>query len=71
MIFARQDGADVALVALNRTASPRTFTAALPLTLGLADGKKLSDSLGGPDVVVSSGAVTVTLGARSAAVYLP
>ena len=71
MVFARQDGANVALVALNRMGTPRTFTAPLPLTLGLADGKKLMDSLGGPDVVVSSGAVTVSLGARSAAVYLP
>lgn len=71
MVFARQDGASVALVALNRTGVAQSIIAPLPVTLGLADGTTLKDKLGGPSVVVTSGALTFTLGARASAIYTP
>jgi neopullulanase len=70
LLFGRQDAAgDIALVALSNVA--QTFTAALPLSMPLSDGTKLSDQLGGSDVVVSGGTVTVTLGALGAAILAP
>jgi glycosidase len=72
IVFARQDGAgDVALVAISRLASATQVTAALPASLGLATGTVLHDHLGGPDVTVMAGAITVTLGAQSAAILAP
>ncbi|HEX7604789.1 MAG TPA: alpha-amylase family glycosyl hydrolase, partial [Polyangiaceae bacterium] len=71
IVFARQDGANVALVALNRSSSAQPIVAPLPPTLGLADGTTLKDKLGGPDVVVTSGALTFTLGPRASAIYTP
>ena len=71
IVFARQDGASVALVALNRTGVAQPIVAPLPVTLGLADGTTLKDKLGGPSVVVTSGALTFTLGARASAIYTP
>lgn len=70
LVFARQSGSDVALVALTRLAGA-TFTAPLPVTLPLAEGAVLHDRLGGADVRVSGGAVTITLGARGAAILAP
>jgi glycosidase len=72
LIFARQDAAgDVALVAISRLTSPTTVTATLPSSLGLANGTMLHDHLGGPDVSVANGGVTVTIPAMSAAILAP
>ncbi|MEO6418355.1 MAG: alpha-amylase family glycosyl hydrolase, partial [Polyangiaceae bacterium] len=72
LVFARQTAAgDVALVAINRLATPQTYLATLPLTIPLSNGTVLHDRLGGPDVTVSSGAVSLTLGARSSAILAP
>ncbi len=72
LVYGRQDDAgDVALVVLNTASTQVTFTATLPATMPLTDGTTLSDSLGGPSVVVTGGAVTLTLGATSAAILAP
>ena len=72
LVFARTAAAgEVALVALTRLAGGTTVRATLPATLGLANGTKLRDRLGGPDVVVADGAVAITLGPRGAAILAP
>jgi MYXO-CTERM domain-containing protein len=72
LVYGRQDDAgDVALLAMNTLGTPTTVTAALPVTMPLTDGTTLHDSLGGPDVVVTGGAVTLNLGAGSAAILAP
>ena len=62
---------DVALVALSRAAAPQTYLASLPLTIPLSNGTVLHDRLGGPDVTVTNGTVTIALGPRGAAVLAP
>ena len=72
LVFARETTAgDVALVALSKLTTPTTFTAALPVTLPVPDGTVLHDRMGGADVQVSGGTITVTLGPRGAAVLAP
>jgi glycosidase len=72
LVYGRQtDAGDVALVALNTADSPQPLTATLPVTMPLSNGTTLHDSLGGPDVVVTDGAVTLTLGASGAAILAP
>ena len=72
LVFARQTAAgEVALVAMTRLAGGATFTAVLPVTLPLAEGTVLRDRLGGPNVRVTGGTVTITLGARGAAILAP
>ncbi len=71
LLFARQDGASVALVALNRVGASRTFVAPLPPTLGATEGQTFTDRIGGGKVVVQNGALSITLGAWGAAVYGP
>jgi glycosidase len=72
LVFARQDAAgDVALVALSRLATPTSVITALPASLGLADGTTLHDQMGGPDVAVTGGTITVQLGPQSVAILGP
>jgi glycosidase len=72
LLFARVGAAgEVALVALTRLAAGTIIQAALPATLGLPNGTTLRDRLGGPDVVVTNGALAVTLGPRGAAILAP
>jgi glycosidase len=72
LAFARQTAAgDVAIVALTRAPAPQTVTFTIPPTMPLAAGTRLRDRLGGADVTVSSGALTLTLGARGAAILAP
>ena len=72
LIFARQDSVgDVALVAISKLTTSTTVTVPLPQTLALADGTVLHDALGGPDVTVTGGSITVTVGAQSAAILAP
>jgi hypothetical protein len=71
-VYGRQtDAGDVALVALNTAGSPTTLTATLPVTMPLSNGTTLHDSLGGSDIVVTNGTVTLTLGATGAAILAP
>jgi glycosidase len=72
LVFARATTAgEVALVALTRLAGGTTIQAPLPVNLGLANGTTLRDRLGGPDAVVTNGAVAITLGPRGAAILAP
>ncbi len=69
LLFARQAGNQVALVALNKAAGPRVISTSLQ---GLIpEGTVLHDRLGGANVSVSGGAVSIALGARGAAVLAP
>ena len=68
LVFARQSGSDVALVALTKSTSSQSRSVALPASLGLGNGTTLHDRLGGADVTVQSGAVNISLGARGAAI---
>ena len=56
---------------ISRLDTPTTVTTALPASLGIADGTVLHDHMGGPDVTVSGGAISVTLGAQGAAILAP
>jgi glycosidase len=72
LIFARNDNVgNVALVALSKLTTTTTFSGTLPSGLGLANNTVLHDRLGGPDVTVSGGAVSVTLSPRGAAILAP
>jgi hypothetical protein len=72
LVFARTTQAgDIALVALTRLASGTTIQAPLGANVKLADGTTLHDRLGGSDVIVSNGAVTIALGPRGAAILAP
>lgn len=72
LVFARQDTAgDVALEAISRLDTPTSVTTALPPSLGIQDGVTLHDQMGGPDVPVSDGTITVSLGAQSVAILAP
>jgi glycosidase len=72
LVYGRQTSAgDVALVALNDQTVSTSFTAPLPLSMPLTNGTTLHDSLGGPDVVVTNGAITVALPATGAAILAP
>ncbi|MDB4996475.1 MAG: Periplasmic alpha-amylase [Myxococcaceae bacterium] len=71
LVFARQSGSDVALVALSKNAGTDTVTTALPATIPLPNGTVLHDRLGGPDVTVTNNTVTITLGARGSAILAP
>lgn len=70
--FARADGADLAVVAVNRGAEPVTETLSLPDDLP-AVGPTLTDWLdpAGRQISVSGDQVTVTLAPRSAAILAP
>jgi len=71
LVFARQDAAgDVALEAISRLDTPTSVTTALPASLAVADGV-LHDQMGGPDVTVSKGILTVALGAQGVAILAP
>ncbi|HMI85888.1 MAG TPA: alpha-amylase family glycosyl hydrolase [Polyangiaceae bacterium] len=72
LLFARTANAgEIALIALSRLGTGTTIQATLPPTVGLVDGTTLRDRLGGSDVVVTGGAVSIALGARGAAILAP
>jgi glycosidase len=72
LVFARvADSGETALVAITRANAPQSITATLPATLPLAEGTVLHDRLGGSDVTVTGGAVTLSIGARGAAILAP
>ncbi len=71
LVFARQDSAgNVALEAISRLDTPTSVTTALPPSLGIPSGV-LHDHMGGPDVVVQNGVMTVSLGAQGVAILAP
>ena len=65
-IFARQDQTGAVLVALNRTAATQTITTPVPAALSLPS--TLHDHLGGFDVTIMGGTLTMTLGPRASAI---
>jgi glycosidase len=69
LVYARQAGSEVAVVALSRAAGSTTTSVTLPPGLGLGDGTVLRDRLGGAAVTVSGGKLSVTLPGRGAALY--
>jgi glycosidase len=72
LVFARTTSAgEVALVALTRLAGGTTIQAPHGASAPLTNGTTLHDRLGGPDVVVTGGAVSIALGPRGAAVLAP
>jgi len=72
VVFARMTAqGDVALVGINKTSSSQNVTFALPPSLGLKDGTKLADSLGGSGVQVASQSLTVSLPAWGQAIWAP
>jgi glycosidase len=71
LVFARQAGTDVALVATTKSTTPVSRSVPLPTSLGIADGAVLRDRVSGTNVTVSGGAVNISLGARGAAVLAP
>ena len=73
LVFARvtSDRANVALVAMTLSATATSFSASIPASIPLSNGTVLHDRLGGPDVTVTGGAVSISLGARGAAILAP
>jgi neopullulanase len=72
IVFARQDAAgDVALVAMTRNTTATQITASLPAALGIANGTVLHDHLGGADVTVANGQISVSLNSQGAAILAP
>lgn len=69
-VFARGEGKDAAIVAINRGTTNRTVSVPLPSGLGLADGTVLKDLLGGPSVTVSGGAIDVPFTAKGASLFV-
>jgi len=61
----------VAIVALSKNTLQATTDVPLPASLPLADGTTLHDRLGGPDVTVSGGHISVTLGPWGSAILAP
>jgi glycosidase len=67
-VYARILGNAFVITAINNDAKPATFTFVIS-PLAIADGTRLSDKLGNAGTVrVTSGSVTITLAARSAAI---
>jgi hypothetical protein len=54
----------------NTPPSSQSVNVGLPVSLGLA-GKTLHDQLGGPDLTVQSGSVSITLDGRGAKLLAP
>ncbi|MSP61872.1 MAG: glycosyl hydrolase [Myxococcales bacterium] len=67
-VFARAEGSDVAVVALNRAGSARTQAVPVRAEAPLPDGTILKDRLGGPAITVAGGKILINLGARASAV---
>ena len=67
LVFSREVGAEVAFVVLSKSGGTKTVT--MPVSLSLPDGTVFHDWLGGADVTVSAGALTVATPARGAAIY--
>jgi neopullulanase len=68
-VYARGAGPNLALIVLNRGAGSANVNVPIPADLGL-QGAALKDAITGTTVDVSSGTLSFTLGARSAAVLL-
>ncbi|MEZ4410604.1 MAG: alpha-amylase family glycosyl hydrolase [Polyangiales bacterium] len=69
-VYARGEGADVAIVAINRGTTDRGVRVSLPPELNVPDGATLRDALGGPSVTVSGGGFEVPFRARSSAIFV-
>jgi glycosidase len=70
-VYARVSGASVAVVAINRAATPRTQAVPVPKDVPLADGTMLRDRLGGAAISVGGQSLPLSLPARGSAIYAP
>ncbi|MEZ4223463.1 MAG: alpha-amylase family glycosyl hydrolase [Polyangiaceae bacterium] len=61
----------VAIVAVSRDGNATTSAVTLPASLGLSDGQVLKDRLGGANVTVTGGSVSITLQPYASAVLAP
>jgi glycosidase len=72
LAFSRETPAgDTAIVALSRDANPTTTEVGLPATFPLANGTVLKDRLGGSNVTISGGKLSIQLAGRGAAILAP
>ena len=72
LVFGRKPASGMsAVVALTRAATPQTVTTAVAVPLGLVNGTVLHDHMGGPDVTVAGGSVTITVPSKGAVVLAP
>ncbi len=69
-VFARGEGEDAAIVAINRGSTNRVVNVAIPAGVGVADGTVLKDLLGGPSVTVTGGAIAVPFTAKGASLFV-
>ena len=65
--WARGEGADAVVVAINAGDAERTVSVPLPAAVGIADGTDLTDRLGGGAARAAAGSVSITLPARRGA----
>lgn len=63
--------AKIALVAINRSWSPRSESVPVPAALPLADGTVLTDRLSGSKIIVAGGKIPVSLAAHESAIWAP
>lgn len=68
-VWARGQGAEAVVIAINAEDVERTVDVPLPADLGIANGTSFDDRLGGAGVSATGGALHVTLSARSGAVW--
>ena len=69
VVLRQAPSGEFAVVGLNRGTASATLSVAFPPLAGIKDGVKLRDQLGSSVSTVTSASVTITLAARSAAVY--
>jgi neopullulanase len=63
--------AEAALVVINRSWNARSAEVPVPVDVALPDGTVLKDRLGGGDVVVHDGKVSIAIGAHTSAILAP
>jgi len=68
-VWARGQGADAVIVAINAEDGARTVDVPLPADLGIANGTSFADRLGGAGVTASGASLEVALAARRGAVW--
>jgi glycosidase len=72
LAFSREtESGDVAVVALSRDPNPTTTEVVLPATFPLSNGTQLKDRLGGANVTITTGKLSIPLPGRGAAILAP
>jgi glycosidase len=70
-VYARSDGKNVAVVAINRSGTTRTQAVPVRPEAPISDGTMFSDRLGGPSVTAANSGLPINLPPMSAAIYAP